>query len=281
MNFGPLEEKVLALGFRTQAVWRKKVLGAYIVRRAFPRATNEAVLKSWQSEVGRRIFTHSRSLAPDYNFVWIPKTAGTSISVWLQEEIGLRRFLNIRELSRLSNEDASDIHAVTFGHQSIDWLMNNSLVSKTALTTSYNFAFVRNPYERVISLWRYLVRIGKYPRFVGFDEFVGDIVHENPSPGPFNRHGLSMASPMSSWVKNRAWHGEIDLYRYESFETEIPRLASRLGIKTFPTRLNTAESSPPLLRIRAATLGRLRDFYGTDFEFFAYSEDHSKYFQLR
>lgn len=266
---------------RALAIWRKKVLGGNISRRVFPGATSEAIRNSWASEVSRSDFTEALRLAPQINFVWIPKSAGTSISVWLQEEIALQRFLNIRQLARLSKDEAGPIKALTFGHQSIDWLMDHSVVSSEALVGAYNFSFIRNPYDRVISLWRYLVRIGKYPRVAGFDRFVGDVVRERPYPGPFNRHGLSMASPMSSWVKNRSWHGEIDLYRFENFETEISRLASRLGIKTFPTRLNTAKSSPPVLRIQAATLGRLRDFYGTDFEFFAYSDDHSKYFQLR
>lgn len=252
--------------------WRKVILGSYAARQLAPALSHRALVTSWAREAKRLRNAASLELAPDIHFVWVPKAAGTSVAKWLRKGVGLTDLPSIRHIERLPPAQARGVTALTLGHQSSDSLIELGLINPESLNQAYSFAFVRNPYHRAVSLWRYLVRLGKYPQKHDFSRFVRDLVHEQPTVGPYNLHGLSMAAPMVSWVKPRLWSGPNDVFTVESVEDAITQLQKKLSIPESLRNFNSAESKPEALELSKKALAGLQDFYSKDFDAFNYPE---------
>lgn len=252
--------------------WRKVILGSYTARQLAPTLSHRALVTSWAREAKRLGNTASLELAPDIHFVWVPKAAGTSVAKWLRKGVGLTDLPSIRHIARLTPTQAQAVTALTLGHQSSDSLIELGLLNPESLNQAYSFAFVRNPYHRAVSLWRYLVRLGKYPQSHDFSRFVRDLAHEHPTVGPYNLHGLSMAAPMVSWVKPTQWSGPSDVFAVESVDDAITQLQKKLSIPESLRNFNSAESKPHTLELSKRALTTLQEFYAEDFEAFNYSE---------
>ncbi len=211
------------------------------------------------------------NVPPRVVFVWVPKTAGSAIARWLRKSYGLREVHNIGRLVHLDESWATSSRAITFGHQSIDRLIQAGVTRAVALNQAFSFAIVRNPYTRAVSLWRYLVRIGRYPQSRDFERFVRDVTYQNPRPGLYNQLGLSMASPMTAWVRQQEWNGPRVIYRFEDLQNGVKALAHQLSVHADlrPRNRGLREKFPVSVSRKTVTL--LQEFYWEDFESFGYS----------
>ena len=82
-------------------------------------------------------------------FIHIPKNAGTTIARVL-EPINSRYTDNEYEDGINEDEDA------TYGHIDVKELYMNGFISPLAWDNYFKFCFVRNPWDRMVSLYKYL-----------------------------------------------------------------------------------------------------------------------------
>jgi len=210
------------------------------------------------------------SFDPDLLFVWIPKAAGSSLVHWLNRELDLRFINHVRVAEGLPQEEIRQIRALTFGHMSVDRLIDCGYLEPGKLSHSFSFCFVRNPYTRVISVWKYLARQKVIPSTWTLDYFVFQLVRERPTPGIFNELSLSHGAPMVSWVRQTNWSGPKHVFRFEQLTAGFSELAESLGVKLATPADNVGDYRRTRIPIRLKTLRRLENYYEKDFVEFGY-----------
>ncbi len=94
-------------------------------------------------------------------YFWLPKTAGTSIHDVLKQ-YSCPLLKERRRYKTFNNEGF-----VTFGHVSIAYLLDKNIVEQEYLDSAFKFCFVRNPWDRLVSLYYYL----KYDKKMSFKSF--------------------------------------------------------------------------------------------------------------
>lgn len=152
-----------------------------------------------------------KHLDRDFCFIHINKTGGTSIS----KALGLsnKRHWTFREIE---NE-----------------------VPRHILDNTFKFSFVRNPFDKVVSHFKYRYKTGQLES----QNFNGDFdtwVNQTYGPDEKGRliHPLKMFLTHSEWMKS--WNGEINIDfigRFESINDDFRKLKDILG---------TSESLPHL-----------------------------------
>ena len=200
-------------------------------------------------------------------FIWIPKTAGASLfscfgspKYWIS-------------LDRIRYRFAGN-GIVTFGHMDYTGLVRAGYVSGRFDKAAFKFAFVRNPYDRAVSLFYYLRRRGILPAEESFLGFCRKLAAEGCEPiGLYNVSGLSQCNPQVRWMENI----EMDFIgRFESIGEDSERLFHELGLQDvhLPMINKTAHASykecycPESKEI-------VEQFYAEDFRDLGYELDSS------
>jgi hypothetical protein len=102
---------------------------------------------------------------------------------------------------------------LTFGHVDINMIREKGIVSEQLWHEFYKFCFVRNPWERIVSLYEYLNR-GE-----SFDTFVLGLGRADPI-GFYNVKGLSQCRPQTDWIPR-----DIDFIgRFENLESDVKKI---------------------------------------------------------
>jgi hypothetical protein len=164
---------------------------------------------------------------PDAVFVWVPKCAGTSL--W-------RTIVGCDRPFFRSPQDVQDLFpqrgTVTFGHQSYTQLVDKGLVSRDFDQRAFKFAFVRNPFDRTVSLFHYLKttrHLHENTSFRTFCYLIRDRAFR--SVGLFNHLGLSQCSPQSDWLVDSQGKLFVEFIgRFETMQEDYERLMRRLGL---------------------------------------------------
>jgi len=254
----------------------QRLLGQSALYDFSPRVSRAAVekyweLRNWASRGNRDLFEFS----PDVYFVWIPKVAGSSITRWLRKSSGVLELLNVARALSVTKEQLNSNKALTIGHQSSDSLIRIGLLDPEKIERSWSFAVVRNPFSRVASVWKYLIKKRTISPSTTIDDFVDNLLTEQPRIGLYNQHGLSMASPMVQWVNQNHWLGPKEIFRIEDFSSPevVETLRDRLEtIGPIPSS-NVSPPSTNHTSIRKETLKKIIEFYQEDFEQFGYSPE--------
>lgn len=183
-------------------------------------------------------------------FFWIPKTAGTTI--YEVSKKNQCKKLKKRRLYKYFNNEGW----VTFGHISIPFLLRKKIISKQYLNEAFKFCFVRNPWDRLVSIYKYKRYDGK----MSFEEFVFliekrikkqntyfgkfmDFIHRGPiiisrglefiiellnlptplpKVGKYNEMGLHQANPQTAWIVDENNRLLVDFIgRFENLEEDI------------------------------------------------------------
>lgn len=169
----------------------------YIYRRIRSNAKELTFPYSWTEKRNKFIFIH------------VPKVAGTSISWELIGKEGGRKHLPWH-VYKTANPVFFDI--------------------------AFKFAFVRNPWDRALSAYRYLCRGGNgssdlsLSRKVSQYESFSDFVVEGLGQGVYRNHLLFL--PQSEFVVDEEGGVAVDfLGRYENLDSDVRDLFSKLGSK--------------------------------------------------
>lgn len=211
-----------------------------------------------------RLFDAARAAGqPDAVFLHVPKTAGLSLvsalrMPYLDEELDVR----VRFCQR---------GIVTFGHQSYSALVAQGLVGEDFDKKSFKFTFVRNPFDRAVSLYSYL-KGWRIPAGETFREFCMRIESADFEPiGVFNARGLSQCNPQVRWLEGV----KVDyLGRLESIAADVEKVCGQLGIEApgLP-HVNRSKRKDPREMFDDRSLAAVRGYYQEDFERFGYSRD--------
>jgi len=100
-------------------------------------------------------------------FVWVPKVAGSSIYAML-EPYNCPMLKTKRRARQFTNTGF-----VTSSHMSIFSLLESKVISEEYFSKAFKFCFVRNPWDRLVSLYFYK----HYHRVMSFDSFC-QLVHK-------------------------------------------------------------------------------------------------------
>ena len=161
-------------------------------------------------------------------FFWIPKCAGTSIYKILVAH-GCPENLWDNPLAPFVNAGL-----VTFGHVDVPALVAAGVIRRDYYQRALKFAFVRNPFDRMVSLFFYLRRIQcpALPTEVDFETFCRHVAKgDHPPVGLYNYSGLNQCNPMSAWLYDRDGRLLVDeLGRYENLPEDFARIANQLGL---------------------------------------------------
>lgn len=201
---------------------------------------------------------------PKAVFIWIPKSAGTSLYNRLDatklKSLQLIRFRFCRR------------GIVTFGHMDYAQLVVKGYIPGKFDDTAYKFAFVRNPYARAVSLHSYFKRNGKLPKDESFLSFCRRLHDRGCEPiGLYNTQGFSQANPQMRWIEQVELD---DLGRVENIDQDAARIFARLGLEYAPIpKLNT--SSHPDYRSCYCPESRelVEAFYAEDFTYLGYPHE--------
>ena len=201
----------------------------------------------------------------DCLFVWVPKCAGTSVFSVLETQ-GCRKIKDGRDFSRFNNTGS-----VTFGHVGIEQLIKAGYVSQEYLEQAFVFAFVRNPWDRMVSLWSYLRKnriLGPGCEFRDFVQKVDEGVHP---VGLYNRKGLSQARPMYDWIIDSAGSKIPDFIGKVEEPADFKFLSGELGLDCeFPV-MNKSEHRGYREYYTPETRDMVGRMYESDVDEFKYS----------
>jgi hypothetical protein len=204
-------------------------------------------------------------------FIWIPKTARTSLMTALESHNAVKiiRPESLRAIRRFEG-------IYSFGHMSIAALLELNLLDHAFFDSAFKFAVVRNPFDRAVSLFHYLKRINLLPEETTFRIFC-EFLREKAfvDVGPYNHKSLSQLNPQARWLMGpKGQPFPCELVRYERLASDIPRLFHSLGLpEPAIPRENTSERGPFKTYYTQETAQIVREAYKADFEMFDYSDD--------
>lgn len=198
-------------------------------------------------------------------FLWIPKTGGTTLysclpAPKLKTTSSIRRRFPQRGI-------------VTFGHMDYRALLGEGYVSQHFDKSAFKFSFVRNPYERAVSLFFYLKRAGALGSEESFLSFCRHLVECGCEPiGLYNVRGLSQCNPQVRWIERL----DMDFIgRVENLADDCQVIFSELGLgmPELPW-LNVTNHEYNLWDAYCSeSLDMVESYYAEDFEQFNYPRD--------
>jgi hypothetical protein len=234
---------------------RKSRLGGILGR--FYRHSRLAVLEQYIRASGKR----------NAVFIWIPKTAGTSVFNALEAN-GCQKLKAPHHVKDYFPQKG----LVTFGHMSYLELLSHHYVSRQFDDTAFKFCFTRNPYSRAVSLFSYLKRIGRIPADTSFLSFCRTLDEKGCEPiGLFNARGLSQCNPQVRWIENI----NIDFTgKLESLEEDLKNIMALLDLHSVAApHLNATPHKDDREYYCDESRAIVREFYREDFRLLDYKTD--------
>jgi hypothetical protein len=200
----------------------------------------------------------------DAVFIWIPKTAGTS----------LRSIIRATALSSLRQVryGFANQGTITFGHMDYAQLVKDGYVSESFDRSSFKFAFTRNPYDRVVSLYFYLIVKLEYKKVNSFLEFCRLLKKEGYPPiGLYNVQGLSQCNPQVRWIENT----RLDyIGKVESLSEDTGEILTRLGLPQTSIPVRNATNHHHYTHYYCKESRQIiEELYKEDFKAFNYTYD--------
>lgn len=182
-----------------------------------------------------------------YIFIHINKTAGTSIG----------RAIGLAAKNHLT---AKEIIAKT-GRQ--DW------------NTAYKFTFVRNPWDKVVSLYEYRYRKNKTEiasRGITFTQWLS-LTH-GQDPDPFYYQNIKSFQPQVEWLKDDEGNITTDFIgKFESIRTDFEKIKQAIGTKAELPHLNATDRSNYKDYYTDETREIVAAWYHEDIKFLGYTFD--------
>ena len=228
----------------------------------------------YRTPVGYELVKYKYRHMPNVVFIWIPKTAGTSIFSWLNQNIDMVKLKKMKDIKTFRNAGP-----VTFGHYNYSLLLKEGYISKYFDKDAYKFCITRNPFDRVVSLYYYLLKIKRFQtdnKTPEFSKFLSRI-HEDRCPvGLYHTRNLSQGNPQVDWITNES--GDLiveEIFRFEELDVFRASIAERFNLnieKSIPqeNRSERQENLETLLRQNSENIPLIKAIYREDFERLGY-----------
>lgn len=165
------------------------------------------------------------SLSKKFLFIHIPKTAGGSVSrLLLPDSVKPSRTVYRRLLSHLPIAE-NPLQASFPVHSTAQWARLK--LGDELFAQLYKFAFVRNPFDLMVSRYEYIRQTPQHHKSrsvaeLSFPQFV-----RAECTRPFRR-----IEDQCHFILSRDGRLLVDdIYRFESFDAELRRLCTRLGVE--------------------------------------------------
>lgn len=219
-------------------------------------------------------------------FIHIPRTAGTKIK---NHALRFVDDFKVVHEGRLFLPNARNVSGafVYAGHTRVGPLLGRKILSREWYENCFRFTFVRNPWDRLTSIYRYYYKyryIDRHKKFTDpkfditrvflsdFDTFVRAVVSDNWLGGlytpPMDRSIMfAMTYSQLEWLR---W-GVDFVGRYENLNADWKKLCGLIGMKHKPLPVHPKWKLKPW---REQYIGNLRelvaDFYAEEIEHFGY-----------
>ncbi len=173
--------------------------------------------------------------------MWVPKTAGYSIYRVLAEH-GAQKLPDHSLVERYFENRG----IVTFGYISVRHLFEAGCLSEEFWQSAWKFAFVRHPYGRAVSLFKYLKRVSLLPASTAFRVFCAYLEERAFEPvGLHNHSGLSMMNPQVAWLTDQNGNLIPDFVsKVKDAPTGYKKIVSELRLAGAPSELPRENASP-------------------------------------
>ncbi len=183
-------------------------------------------------------------------FIHIPKTAGSSIEKSL-------KLMRTRFPGRFKKRFKNSGHH-SFGHLDVRKRLRNGAISKEFYESAFKFCFCRNPYDRAVSHYFYV--IDKHPdkfspkiSFIDFTRTLGD----------YGR----MFTTQKSYTDGI----EFDFIgRFENLKEDFEKVKEIIGVDGELIKMNTTKHMHYSKHYNAESTDNIAKFYQEDFERFGY-----------
>jgi chondroitin 4-sulfotransferase 11 len=178
----------------------------------------------------------------------VPKTAGKSVA----QDLDVSKLVSVSAVRFRSPWCGR----LSFGHLHYPTLCRAGHVPAHFQKSAFRFAFVRNSWDRLVSLYHYLQArgLGMHQRtsFATFLHLVRD--HAFEPPGLFNAVGISQAASQLEWLRDDGREFAHFIGRYERLSNDLAVVAGELGC--------------PQVRLQAwsnaSKHGNYRDYYNAE-----------------
>lgn len=155
-------------------------------------------------------------------FVHIPKTGGTSVEYSLLNHLGEQNIED--DLGNAYKSFANPGGHCRIGEGKHLRLQQYRKLFKSRFRSYFKFAFVRNPWDMLVSQYHYLTREnGPLGKDMTFDEFLEILATEN------GVHGFSIG--YMQYLKNRKGQVVVDFVgRFEQLERDFQIVCGKVGL---------------------------------------------------
>jgi hypothetical protein len=165
---------------------------------------------------------------------------------------------------------------VTFGHINYFELIEKGIIGKKFDKKAFKFCFVRNPYDRAVSLYHYFKRRNRIRDSVSFQMFCEILMEKKfEDIGLYHWRGFSQCNPQVNWIKDKNNRVKINFIgKYESLNEDFNNLCTILKIPnnfSLP-KLNISERNHFKEYFTEKSVAIINTIYNEDFEFFNYSK---------
>jgi chondroitin 4-sulfotransferase 11 len=191
-------------------------------------------------------------------FVHIPKTAGTSI----YSAIELPYEYNARALMTMGK--------VTPCHHHLTPIQIKNLILPEVWNTFYKFTIVRNPYDRIVSDYRFLQPlIGNQYDIKTFDKFIQLVERIVTTKAYTENHYFDHFRPQSHYFKGVKYDY---IGRFENLDDHIKEISRAIGAKGALPWINKSRSKDDDYRkyFNEHTTAIVARLYASDLEMFGY-----------
>lgn len=210
--------------------------------------------------------------------IHIPKTGGTSVKRAIGAKLITRR-------KALKNLKLPNTGAICFQHMDYAGLVADGRIPRSYDEGAYKFTFVREPYERILSLFVHLrdntVRLREWSDT--WVKFCRTLRKDGvPEIGEWNVWGLSQANPQVRWTERI---DDITIGRFETLQADYARIREDIGggdeqLPHLQRRSRTPAETRKQQELALVfpeyceeTRDIVREFYREDFKAFGYPEE--------
>lgn len=216
--------------------------------------------------IPEKIFYQIFKFPKNLIFIWIPKSAGTSIADFFERQGFNFHQIKTGEEGFLKLSKFKSFGYQTFGHLSLEALVKNGLLKKKYVNESLLVSVIRDPVDRFLSLYFYYKKIGVLERekIKTPAELMQQIQTYPPNqPGLFNWIKFSQCRPQTDWLPENQI-SKIKFLRFTYLDQDFGRLCQDLKLPTggLP-RENTSQREDPFLDLK--TRDRITEYYESDF----------------